>query len=254
MARIELSNLSLEFPIYEAGKRVLKRELIRLATGGKLKSGAQERVVMVRALSNLSLTIPHGMRLGLIGHNGAGKTSLLRVLAGIYEPTEGSLSIEGEVTPLLDMMIGFDEASTGYEVITIRGLLQGLSLTEVRKREQAIADFTELGDYLEMPIRTYSAGMKMRLAFGVAAATSPEILVLDEVFGVGDASFLEKAKRRMREMVECSNIVLFTSHNLELIEEICSHVLWLEAGEVRFFGPSAAGIKAYLSHTLSDGK
>lgn len=247
MANIELKQTTLDFPIYGTGKKVLKKELIRLATGGFLKSKGQ-KVVTARALDRLDLTIPHGMRLGLVGHNGAGKTTLLRTIAGIYEPTGGSIHVEGHITPLLDMMIGFDDASKGYEIITIRGLLQGLSLKEVKEKVKEIADFTELGDYLEMPIRTYSDGMKMRLAFGIAACCTPEILVLDEVFGVGDASFVEKAKKRMHEMIHASNIVVFTSHNLELIEEICTHVLWLEAGKARFFGEVQEGLKQYRNH------
>lgn len=244
MADVILDSISLDFPIYGTGKRVLKKELVRLATGGFLRNKGQ-KIVTVRALDALSLHIPHGMRLGLIGHNGAGKTTLLRVISGIYEPTGGELLVQGHVTPLLDMMIGFDESSTGYEIITIRGLLQGLSSRSIKEKVQEIADFTELGDYLEMPIRTFSDGMKMRLAFGIAACRTPEILVLDEVFGVGDAAFIEKAKERMRDMIHSSNIVVFTSHNLELIEEICTHVLWLDAGKSRFFGTTKEGLNLY---------
>lgn len=244
MACIQLNNLSLEFPIYGTGKRVLKKELIRITTGGMLKND-DHRILTVKALNHVSLDIPNGMRLGLIGHNGSGKSTLLRVISGIYEPTGGTLSVEGHVTPLLNMMIGFDESSTGYEVIQIRGLLQGLSKREIKERGQEIADFSELGDYLEMPIRTYSDGMRMRLAFGILASCAPEILILDEIFGAGDATFLAKAKRRMEEMIHSSSIVVFTSHNMDLIRDICSHILWLEAGHTRFFGNVEEGIKLY---------
>lgn len=244
MAHIQLNNLSLEFPIYGTGKRVLKKELVRIATGGALKND-DHRIVTVKALNHVSLDIPNGMRLGLIGHNGAGKSTLLRVISGIYEPTGGNLTVEGHVTPLLNMMIGFDESSTGYEVIQIRGLLQGLSKKEIEERVQEIADFSELGDYLEMPIRTYSDGMRMRLAFGILASCTPEILILDEIFGAGDATFLAKAKRRMEQMIHSSSIVVFTSHNMDLIRDICSHILWLEAGHTRFFGNVEEGIKLY---------
>lgn len=244
MAHIKLNNLSLEFPIYGTGKRVLKKELVRIATGGALKND-DHRIITVKALNGLELDISNGMRLGLIGHNGAGKSTLLRVISGIYEPTEGALLVEGHVTPLLNMMIGFDESSTGYEVIQIRGLLQGLSRREIEGHVQEIADFSELGDFLEMPIRTYSDGMRMRLAFGILASCTPEILVLDEIFGAGDATFLAKAKKRIEEMIHSSSIVVFTSHNLELIQDICTHVLWLEAGTTRFFGEAREGIKLY---------
>lgn len=244
MAHIQLNNISLEFPIYGTGKRVLKKELVRIATGGALKND-DHKIITVKALNDLSLDIPNGMRLGLIGHNGAGKSTLLRVMSGIYEPTRGTLSVEGHVTPLLNMMIGFDESSTGYEVIHIRGLLQGLSTKEIESRVQEIADFSELGDFLEMPIRTYSDGMRMRLAFGILASCTPEILILDEIFGAGDATFLAKAKKRMEEMIHSSSIVVFTSHNLELIRGICTHVLWLEAGSSRFFGATQEGIELY---------
>lgn len=250
MARITLNNLSLEFPIYGTGRQVLKKELVRIATGGALKND-DHRLIMVKALNDLSLDIPNGMRLGLIGHNGAGKSTLLRVISGIYEPTGGNISVDGHVTPLLNMMIGFDESSTGYEVIHIRGLLQGLSVNEIEERTQEIVDFSELGDFLEMPIRTYSDGMRMRLAFAILASCTPEILVIDEIFGAGDATFLAKAKKRIEEMIHSSSIVVFTSHNMELIREICTHVLWLEAGSPRFFGEAEKGIKLYESSVCS---
>ncbi|MCB1114972.1 MAG: ABC transporter ATP-binding protein [Chlamydiia bacterium] len=244
MAHIHLDHVSLEFPVYGAGKRALKKELVRIATGGMLKS-EPHGIVTVKALDQLSLEITNGMRLGLIGHNGAGKSTLLRLISGIYEPTGGSLTVEGHVTPLLNMMIAFDESSTGYEIIKIRGLLQGLTPKEIEKRTQEIVDFSELGDYLEMPLRTYSDGMRMRLAFGILASCTPEILVLDEIFGAGDGHFLVKAKKRMEEMIDTSSIVIFTSHQMELIREICTHVLWLDAGKPLFFGNVDEGLALY---------
>lgn len=244
MARIELENLSIDFPVYEAGKRLLKKDLIRFATGGVINS-LEDKIVTVKALNNISLQIANGIRLGIVGRNGSGKTTLLRILAQIYEPTSGSISVEGHTTPLLDMMIGFDDSSTGYEIIQVRGLLQGLSAKEISSKTKQIAEYTGLGDYLEMPIRTYSAGMKMRLAFGIASSSNPEILLLDEVFGVGDEAFVKKAKKRMEEMIEESSIVVFTSHSFDLIREICSHVLWLDQGNMRFFGEVNEGLNQY---------
>ncbi|MEM8727768.1 MAG: ABC transporter ATP-binding protein [Chlamydiota bacterium] len=249
MVAIIFENLSIDFPVYGTGKRLLKKELIRLATGGMIKSN-EDKTMTVKALSNISLRIENGGRLGIIGKNGVGKTTLLRIIAKIYEPTAGSITVEGHVTPLLDMMVGFDDSSTGYEIIKIRGLIQGLSSKEINNKTDYIADYTELGDYLEMPIRTYSSGMKMRLAFGIAASSNPEILLLDEIFGVGDETFLVKAKKRMEEMIEESSIVVFTSHSLELIKRICSDVLWLDKGSIRFFGDVDEGLERYRESVI----
>jgi len=247
MGFIHLDSVSLSFPVYGAGKRILKKELVRIATGGVLKR-QDDKLITVTALKNITLTVPNGMRLALIGHNGSGKTTLLRLLSGIYEPTSGHVAIKGHITSLLDIMISMDEESTGYECIKIRGLLQGLTLKQIKEKTQEIIDFTELGDYLYMPLRTYSSGMRMRLAFGIATSVAPEILLIDEIFGAGDSSFITKAKDRMHQMVETSSIVVFTSHDLALLKSICTHALWLDAGEPRFFGPIEAAITKYFAH------
>ena len=209
MAHIHLDKVSVQLPIYGVGKRVFKKELIRIATGGFLNK-ENNNILTVDALKNITLDIPNGMRLGLIGHNGAGKSTLLRTIIGIYEPSSGKIKTEGKVTSILDLMIGINEESTGYENIFIQGLLQGFTRTEIEAKKEAIAKFTELGDYLWMPIRTYSSGMKIRLAFGIATSFIPEILVIDEVFGAGDSTFIEKAQNRMQEMIRFSSIVIFT--------------------------------------------
>ncbi|HAZ15545.1 MAG TPA: hypothetical protein DCY54_02770 [Parachlamydiales bacterium] len=151
MGFIHLDSVSLSFPVYGAGKRILKKELVRIATGGVLKR-QDDKLITVTALKNITLTVPNGMRLALIGHNGSGKTTLLRLLSGIYEPTSGHVAIKGHITSLLDIMISMDEESTGYECIKIRGLLQGLTLKQIKEKTQEIIDFTELGDYLYMPL------------------------------------------------------------------------------------------------------
>ncbi len=250
MAHIHLDKVSVQLPIYGVGKRVFKKELIRIATGGFLKK-ENNNILTVDALKNITLDIPNGMRLGLIGHNGAGKSTLLRTIIGIYEPSSGKIKTEGKVTSILDLMIGINEESTGYENIFIQGLLQGFTRTEIEAKKEAIAKFTELGDYLWMPIRTYSSGMKIRLAFGIATSFIPEILVIDEVFGAGDSTFIEKAQNRMQEMIRFSSIVIFTSHDLSLIKKICTHVLWLDAGQQKFFGPVEEGIEYYQKFILS---
>jgi ABC-type polysaccharide/polyol phosphate transport system ATPase subunit len=244
MAEIKLNNVSLEFPIYGVTSRSFRKELVRISTGGRL-SATDGKVVKVSALDQVNLTIEHGDRVGFIGHNGAGKSTLLRVVANIYEPTRGDVKVDGKVSALLDVMIGMDPESTGDEYIVLRGIMDGLTKTQIQAKQEEIAAFTELGDYLRMPIRTYSSGMQVRLAFGIATSISPEILVLDEAIAAGDASFMAKAKARLAKMIDDSEIVMIASHDDSIIEEICTKVLWLDAGKVKFFGDVATGLARY---------
>lgn len=244
MTHIILKNVSIEFPIYHANARSLKKQLLRLSTGGRLLKTANKSIA-VKALDNISLEIQHGDRVGLIGHNGAGKSTLLRVLSRIYEPTEGYIKIEGKVSPLLDIMFGIEPESTGYENILTRGLLLGLTRQEIREKTDKIAEFTGLGDYLSVPIRTYSAGMQLRLAFGVATSISPEILVLDEVVGAGDLDFMENAKHRMNELISMSSIVVLATHSFDMIRDICNKVILMKEGKIHFYGDVAEGIAKY---------
>jgi len=243
---IHLNSVSVHLPIYGVGKQVLKKELVRIATGGFLKKDAH-RVLIVNALNNISIDIPDGTRLGLIGHNGAGKTTFLRTISGIYEPTLGQAVIRGKVNALLDVMLGSDEESTGYENIMLRGFLQGLNRDQINAKKEEIATFTELGDYLLMPIRTYSSGMKVRLAFGIATSMESEILAIDEVVGTGDAAFMEKARERFQQMISSSRIVVLASHDMTTIKDICNRVLYLHAGEARFYGDVDEGIAMYTA-------
>lgn len=244
MFSIKLRAVSLEFPVYGLSAQSFKKQLLRLSTGGLLKSNDQH-VVTVRALDNINLNIGHGDRVGLIGHNGAGKSTLLRVLAKIYEPTAGIVKINGKVSALLDVMLGMDQESSGYDNIFLRGILQGLKRKDIKTKVQNIVDFTELGDYLSMPVRTYSAGMALRLAFGIATALSPEILVLDEVVSVGDAAFIQKAEKRFAELITEAKIVILSTHDLSIIEKICNKVVWLDTGKIKFFGDVHEGIELY---------
>jgi len=246
MASIELKSVIVDFPVYGANARSVKNSLLRISTGGKL--GADNNIISVRALDNVSFRLEHGDRLGIIGHNGSGKSTLLRVLAGIYEPTSGWCYVEGKVSALLDVMLGMDPESTGYENILLRGIIMGLTREEIESKKDEIAAFTDLGGYLALPVRAYSTGMQLRLAFGIATAILPEILVLDEIVGTGDAAFMDKAQTRFSSIVEASHILVLASHDLNIIEKLCTKVLWLNAGQIAFMGDCQDGVALYKQH------
>jgi lipopolysaccharide transport system ATP-binding protein len=234
MSSIILDSVSVDFPIYNLSTRSLKKNLIRMTTGGRLSSNSQ--CIMVRALDQISLKMEEGDRVGLLGHNGAGKSTLLRVLSNIYEPTSGTIYYEGKVSSLLNVMLGINPESTGYENIYLRGLLLGLKRKEIEKKIHEIAAFTELGDFLYVPIRTYSQGMQMRLAFAVATSIQPEILLMDEVISVGDKDFIERAQQRLSELIQKSSIVILATHAPEIIKKICNKILIMNSGKVQWFG------------------
>lgn len=246
MARIELRNVSVDFPVYNINARSLKKNFLRLATGGNVSQDANEHII-VRSLNNISLSIQHGDRIGLIGHNGAGKSTLLKLLARIYEPTNGRFHIEGQVSPMLNLMQGIEAEFTGYENITIRGTILGLTPKQIKMQIAEIAELTGLGDYLAMPVRTYSSGMMVRLAFAISTSIKPDILLIDEVFGAGDADFMEKARNRMVSLLNESNIVVIASHADSLIKEFCNKALLLDGGTVRYFGSVEKALDIYHS-------
>jgi lipopolysaccharide transport system ATP-binding protein len=231
MAHILAERICVEFPIWNPSRRSLKQALVHASTGGRLARESSTRV-LVQALQDLSFEFARGDRVGLVGHNGSGKTTLLRVLTGIYEPVRGSLNVVGRISSMLDLSLGMDHEGTGYENIVLRGVLMGLSQSEIANRIDAIAEFSELGDYLDMPIRTYSSGMLLRLAFAVSTSTSPDILLLDEWLSVGDANFKLKAEKRLLELIESSAIVVLASHDVNLIRRFCSRMLKLERGRI----------------------
>lgn len=245
MASIILKSVSVDFPIYGVGTRSLKKRLLRFSTGGKINNSAEHQIVTVKALDKISLEIEHGDRVGLIGHNGSGKSTLLRTIAKIYEPTSGTCHIEGKISALLDVMLGMDPESTGYENIVLRGILNGLTRREIEEKKQDIANFTDLGGYLSLPVRTYSTGMQLRLAFAIATAILPEVLVLDEVVGTGDAAFKAKAQMRFDDMVKASHIVVLATHDLKMLEQFCNKILWLDAGKIKYFGAIDKGLESY---------
>lgn len=247
MPAIELNNVSVAFPVYSAGARSLKNAMISATTGGRI--GNQANHLVVQALDQVSLLFDHGDRVALIGHNGAGKTTLLRVIAGILEPPKGTVRVEGRVTPMFDTSLGIDPDFTGYENIILRGLYLGLSKAEILSRIDEIAEFTELGQFLELPVRTYSLGMQARLAFTMATCIEPEILLLDEGIGAGDAAFLEKASERLNKFVAQASILVLASHSLELISKFCNKAALMEHGKVLQVGDINSVLETYRADT-----
>ena len=249
MARIVLENVTAEFPIY--GTRVsLRNAIFGRVVGGRLK--AQDdggKHVVVRALENVSLTVSHGDQLGIIGHNGAGKSTMLRVLAGIYQPVLGSISIEGRVSPLFNVSPGLALDDTGYENIVTCGLLLGMGRDEIERKLPEIEAFTELSDYLSLPVRTYSMGMLLRLGFAIATAIDPEILLLDEGLGAGDARFAEHAARRVEALIHRSSIMVLASHSDDLIRRMCNRAILLDHGRIVADGPTEEVLEVYARLT-----
>lgn len=250
MAFIELKGVTLDLPIYEVHGRSLKRQMMRVGRRNAIAEGS-DGVVVVRALENISVRFDSGDRIGLIGHNGAGKSTILRVIAGIYAPTIGEVTRNGKVVPLLDISLGMDDNSTGLQNIRLRGLLLGMTDPEIKAKQQEIAEFCELGDYLDLPIRTYSSGMRVRLAFAISTAVDAEILLLDEVMGVGDASFMHKAQARLADLHRRSEIVVLAMHSNTEIRRVCNKVLWMDNGSVRMFGDTEEVVTAYEQYVGS---
>ena len=229
MAHISIENLTVEFAIFGANARSLKNKILAQATGGRVMSGAHD-VITVRAIDGLNLEINDGDRVGLVGHNGSGKTTLLRVLAGIYKPNGGAIAIEGQVGALLDSTAGMDPESTGIENIYLRGYMMGMGRREIASKLDDIAEFSELGDFLELPMRTYSTGMSARLAFAVSTAAHNDILLIDEGIGAGDAGFRKKAQQRIESLFDRTPIVILASHSESLISEFCSRRVLMQHG------------------------
>ncbi|MBC8638555.1 ABC transporter ATP-binding protein [Caballeronia sp. EK] len=244
MAFVELKGATLDLPIYDVQGRSLKKQVLRM---GRRNTIAEDNagVIVVRAIDNVDLRLESGDRIGLIGHNGAGKSTLLRTMAGIYSPTTGTVTSEGKIVPLLDISLGMDDNSSGYQNIRLRGLLLGMTDAEIKQKADEIAEFCELGDYLDLPLRTYSSGMRVRLAFAVSTAVDAEILLLDEVMGVGDASFMHKAKERLADLHSRAEIVVLAMHANAEIRRVCNKALWMERGKVRAFGPVEEVVAAY---------
>ena len=228
-ASITVTDLTIRFPVYGADAKSLKKALARaVSVGGTL--GRHAGVTDVTALANVNLQLKAGDRLGLIGHNGSGKTTLLRALSGAYEPDEGTIDVHGRIAALLDLSLGIDPTATGYENIRLRGRIAGLSSKEIDARMDEIAEFTGLGPFLAMPVKTYSAGMQGRLAFAAATAVESDVLLMDEWIAVGDADFQKLAHKRLLKLVERAGILVLATHEAPLLRLYCNKVMKLEGG------------------------
>jgi ABC-type polysaccharide/polyol phosphate transport system ATPase subunit len=245
MSRIELDGIGLTFRVRQKRGLTLKEFLVR-----GMYSQQRNPTLEVRALQDVSLQIGRGERVGILGHNGAGKSTILRLMAGVYAPTTGKLFVKGKISSLFDIHLGFEGEATGWENIGYRAYLQGETPASMRRKKKAIAEFSELGEFLTMPVRYYSAGMMVRLAFSIATAIEPEILLVDEVLSVGDLAFQRKARDRMREMMAKAHLMVMVSHDLEALERTCTRAIWMHQGLIARTGPCPEVVAAYRASVL----
>jgi lipopolysaccharide transport system ATP-binding protein len=244
VANLLIDNVSVSFPLYHGESRSLKKTVFSVASG-RLGEDRKHRLV-VEALRNVSFSLRTGDKLGFIGSNGAGKTTLLRTMAGIYEPAGGKITIDGVVTALLDPSQGMNFEMTGRENIRLRGLFGGFNDAQIKQMQEDVAAFAGLDQFLELPVRTYSSGMVIRLGFALATAVKPQILLMDEWILAGDASFLDKARHRLETMVRGAEILVLSSHSAEIIMRWCNRVIWMESGQIKADGPPEQVLAAYL--------
>ncbi|GAB2478217.1 ABC transporter ATP-binding protein [Comamonas humi] len=249
MAHITLNQVSVDFPIYTAQSKGLLNTLMGFKgmNQGRVASLDHGRHVSVRALRDINLTLEHGDRVGLIGKNGAGKSTLLRVLSGVYDPTAGHIGSSGRISALTDLMLGMDPEANGYEFIVTRGIVMGLTTAQARNLTPDVERFTELGEYLHLPVRTYSSGMLLRLAFAVATAIQTDILLMDEMIGVGDQAFLAKAGQRLETLMNSVDIMVLASHNEDILHKFCDKGVLLFEGRIVMAGALDDCLKAYRS-------
>jgi ABC-type polysaccharide/polyol phosphate transport system ATPase subunit len=244
MPHIQLEHVDLDFQVGAERHDTIKQAL---------RNGLRRRVEArtVKALHDVTISIRTGERVGLIGHNGAGKSSLLKVMAGIYPPQRGVVRTDGHVCPMFEFVTGFEMEATGWENIRTRALLLGMSPKEIDAKIDDIAAFSNLGQFLDIPVRHYSTGMYVRLAFATSTAVDPQILLLDEVMAAGDAAFIESARRRMNELMERANIVVFASHSLDVLPSFCERTILLDHGRIVSDGPTADVIRQYTQASIA---
>lgn len=243
---IHAKGVSVKFRIYHNPVPSLKELLVNQFTGTRNRDNFTEFL----AINNISLEINSGDRLGIVGLNGAGKSTLLKTIAGIYSPHYGRVVVSGRITPLMELGAGFDTEQTGRENIFLNGALLGFSPAEMKEKEQAITEFSELGEFLDLPVKYYSSGMYGRLAFSIATMTEPEILFIDEVFATGDAHFVEKSSQRILQLVEQSKIVVIVSHNLDQINKLCNRVIVMDKGTILKDGPPPEMLAFYADNII----
>jgi ABC-type polysaccharide/polyol phosphate transport system ATPase subunit len=246
MPAITLDHVFVDLPIYNSRGRSLKSRILSQTVGGRVADDRDRSVVVIRALNDVCVSLEHGSRVALIGHNGAGKSTLLRVIAGIYPPTSGRVVTQGNIACLTDISVGMDLEGTGYENIIIRGVLMGLSKSEAAALIPQVEEFTGLGEYLGLPTRTYSQGMLLRLAFGISTAFQPDIILLDEIIGVGDQSFADRARLRLDKLIQNASILVIASHMPEIVTSMCTTAVWLDHGRVMGCGPPTEMLQRYV--------
>lgn len=243
MVSVSLSNVSLDIPIYDVGASSLRKMVLSRTIGGRFARAGGH--IAVHALRNVSFEAHDGDRIALVGSNGSGKSTLLRVLSDVYAPTGGTVRVTGKVSPMFDATLGMTMDATGYENINISGRLWGLTPEQIEASIDDIVSFTELGDYLDVPIRTYSTGMMLRLAFAIATVRDPEILLLDEIIGVGDTAFFDKAFSRLQGVIARSRILFVASHADAILRQLCDKAIWLHQGTLMEYGPIDDVLAAY---------
>lgn len=236
LAFIELNNVSLDIPIFDVN-RSFRKKMLQICTGGKIiQDNNKTNNVSVRALEDISLHFKKGDRIGLVGHNGAGKSTLLRVLAGIYKPTSGNIRKEGKITSLFNIAVGLDAEDSGIENIKKMGAYLGMSPKEINAKREDIIEFSGLGDFIYLPVRTYSVGMQFRLSFSLVTALEPQILLLDEGLGVADAEFTKSANSRLEAFYNRLEVLVLASHSDDLIKQLCNKAVLLEQGSIKAVG------------------
>ncbi len=243
-SKVIIKDVSLDFSLYKDKSMSLKEMAIDFVrTRGRTKNKT-----VFKALDGISININHGERVGIIGHNGAGKSTLLKTISKIYSPTRGCVEVIGNIAPLIEIGAGFNAELSGRENIHLNGAILGFNKSEILLIEREIIDFCELHEFIDTPVKYYSTGMYMRLAFAIATSLKPDILILDELFAGGDAAFISKALQRMDKFVDSANILIFVSHQLDLVKKLCSRVVWLDHGVIMMDGNASTVIDSYLEH------
>ena len=245
MTHIKFKNVSIEIPVFNANSRSLKNKIIRVASIGRIGNSESGHVI-VQALKNINFELKKGDRLGIIGRNGSGKSTLLRAISGVYPPTKGKVNSQGNIVSLIDISLGIDPEATGRENIILRGALLGITNEEMRKKIDEIIEFSELNEFIDMPVRTYSSGMYLRLAFSTSTVINPEVLIMDEWLSVGDEVFKHKADARLAKLINSTKILVIASHSSTLIKKNCNRVIWLDNGKIILDGAPEKVCSAYF--------